>query len=198
MSDQCTDTWEEFNITFVMPPIPVYLTVSQRIQRWTKLLSVHPLFGQFFEPVQERLTKENCTQLAADMKKIEVLLRQQMRDYQTGQRPTDLLAPVTLWVEIGQIAADTVAIGLKQCTRDANYALKHFLAGNWGYLTITEWGYIDSAVARETLDQHPESLRPAVMNVASIVDLVRKEFDRSGKRTACYRLEDEENLKIDD
>jgi MYND finger len=170
-------------LVFVMPPIPSGLTFRQRISRWALLVKLHPLLS-VFDAV--RYVQDRPPELDSDMEFIKPIIVRHMEQYKS--RSFDSLADKL------QIPAERRFAFVEKTKEDADYAVGHFFAGNWGYISIFEYSLLYNSFQESGPEDHDDAAYPRFLSVWNELNTILDVFKSAGIRDKNYRLEDLENI----
>jgi MYND finger len=170
-------------MVFAMPPIPSEFTFRQRISRWAILVAFHPLMGAF-DAV--RYVQDRPPELDGDMEFMKPIITGHMEQYKG--RGFDNLADKL------HIPEENRPAFIEKTKEDADYAVKHFFAGNWGYISIYEYQLLYNSFQESGPEDHDSVAYPRFLSVWNVLNGVITAFKIAGIQHPSFRLEDLENI----
>jgi hypothetical protein len=170
-------------LVFALPPIPSHFTVMQRIRRWAKLVSYHPLLQKWDA---ERFVQDRPPGIVSNMEFVKPILTDLMEKYKiegTDELASKLGVPLSSRSEFK-----------KQIGGDADYVMENFFAGNWGYPSHGEYFLLFNAVQMSGPEDFDAEVYPRFESVWEVINAITNMFRIVGITAYGFRLEDIENI----
>lgn len=175
---------------FIMPKVPAHFTVKMRIRRWAMLMDKHPVYNGFDAL---RFVDDFSPLFIEDLIETKPIIAQLMEEYKNGDESSKgIRYHCRLLAEKQPISIPFEAF-VEESQKDCDFAMEHFFAGNWGYLTLGDLTYLNNAIN----GCGPEDLEGEMVHrferVFTAVKVMLDAFALFGQKHFGYRLEDEYN-----
>eukprot|EP00638_Chattonella_subsalsa_P008371 CAMPEP_0117743416 /NCGR_PEP_ID=MMETSP0947-20121206/6120_1 /TAXON_ID=44440 /ORGANISM="Chattonella subsalsa, Strain CCMP2191" /LENGTH=173 /DNA_ID=CAMNT_0005560109 /DNA_START=100 /DNA_END=621 /DNA_ORIENTATION=- len=164
------------DMTFVMDPPPDHYSIQQRIERWAKVISLHPILNKFDA---KQFVEDLPETFIADLARARPIIERYMEIYKQSDERKEIEDTLQLNEE-----------GREQILKDCDIAIDYFFSGNWGCIKLFEFILLNNAFQMSDPSDFEEDERKMLYRVFTVISTIMESFRTLGIKNLDHQLED--------